>query len=133
MPPMGLTKRSRRANLGVAIQPTWRRFGGCYSVSEPWRLATPGLCAFQDVLRGCGYSERFVVELAKGEAYGLLSCQPVATSEGVQNGEGLRIDVRRNALLTARLADFAMLSHALDCRCTHNAFSVTTYNKDRVG
>jgi len=130
---MGLTKRSHRANLGVAntldTAPFRRQLFGFRALA----FGDAGALCIQDVLRGCGFSERFVVELAKSEAYGLLSCQPVATSEGVQNGKGLRVDVCRNALLTARLADFTMLSHTLDCRCTHNAFSVTAYSKDRVG
>ena len=91
LPPKGLTKRSRCANLGVATHLIRRCFGGCYSVSEPWRFPTPGLCAFQEVLRG-GFLLLIAHEVPDRLAHNLLLIQPALLDVIVKHRGGFSVD-----------------------------------------
>src|SRR3954468_7182951 len=133
MPPMGLTKRSRCANLGVGTHPD----------TAPFRQLLFGLraLAFGDAgalcISGCATRLRFLLDLvdalSEKETDSLFFRQPVVLSVGVHGRQGLQIDKCSDASLALRHALLAMLSHTIRDGCSHRPALVSSNRVGRVG
>src|SRR3954468_9714021 len=124
MPPMGLTKRSRRANLGVAILPGLAPFRRLLFGLRALAFGDAGALCISGSATRLGFLLDLVDALPEKETNGFLLRQPVVLSVGVHKGQDVGVNECGDASLALRKALLAMLSHTMRDRCFHSLDSL---------